>query len=63
MSIDIEIDNREIKIHKFEIKRLKKLGFNKYHFTLEFVWKYKENEGEPDEDLKKILNEIEKPIE
>jgi hypothetical protein len=64
MSIDIEIDNREIVIHKFEIERLKKLGFNKYHFTLEFIRKYyKENEGKPDEDLKKILNEIEKPIE
>jgi hypothetical protein len=63
MLIDIEIDNREIVIHKFEIKRLKKLGFNKYHFTSEFIQKYKENEGEPDEDLKKILNEIEKQIE
>jgi hypothetical protein len=63
MSIDTEIDNREIVIHKFEIKRLKRLGFNKYHFTSEFVQKYKENEGKPDEDLKKILNEIEKPIE
>jgi hypothetical protein len=63
MSIDIEIDNREIVIHKFEIERLKKLGFNKYHFTSEFVRKYKENEGEPDEDLKKILNKVEKQIE
>jgi hypothetical protein len=42
MSIDIEIDNREIVIHKFEIERLKKLGFNKYHFTSEFIQKYKE---------------------
>jgi hypothetical protein len=63
MSIDMKIDNREIVIHKFEIERLKKLGFNKYHFTSEFVQKYKENEGEPDEDLKKILSEIQKPIE
>jgi hypothetical protein len=41
MSIDMEIDNREIVIHKFEIERLKKLGFNKYYFTSEFIWKYK----------------------
>jgi hypothetical protein len=60
MSIDMEIDNKEIVIHKFEIERLKKLEFNKYYFTPEFIQKYKENEGEPDEDLKKILNEVEK---
>jgi hypothetical protein len=41
MSIDMEIDNREIVIHKFEIERLKRLGFNKYHFTSEFIQKYK----------------------
>jgi hypothetical protein len=63
MSIDMKIDNREIVIHKFEIERLKRLGFNKYYFTSEFVQKYKENEGEPDENLKKILNKIEKQIE
>jgi hypothetical protein len=60
VSIDMEIDNREIVIHKFEIERLKKLEFNKYHFTSEFIQKYKKNGGEPDEDLKKISNKVEK---
>jgi hypothetical protein len=62
-SIDIEINNREIVIHRFEIERLKRLEFNKYHFTSEFVQKYKENEGKPDKDLKKILNNVEKRVE
>jgi hypothetical protein len=62
ISIDMEIDNKEIVVHKFEIKRLKKLGFNKYYFTSEFIQKYKENEGKSDEELIKILKEWKKPI-
>jgi hypothetical protein len=45
-SIDAEIDGRRIMIHKFEVKRLKRLGFNKYYLgSLTFIQEYKENEG------------------
>jgi hypothetical protein len=37
-SIDAEIDGRRITIHKFEVKRLKRLGFNKYYLgSLGFI--------------------------
>jgi hypothetical protein len=37
-SIDAEIDGRRIMIHKFEVKRLKRLGLNKYYLgSLTFI--------------------------
>jgi hypothetical protein len=63
-SIDAEIDGRRIMIHKFEVKRLKRLGFNKYYLgSLTFIQKYKENEGKSDEELIEILKVWKKPIE
>jgi hypothetical protein len=63
-SIDTEIDGRRIVIHKFEVERLKRLGFNKYYLgSLGFIQKYKENEGKTDEELVGILKEWKKPVE
>jgi hypothetical protein len=37
-SIDAEIDGRRIMIHKFEVKRLRRLGFSKYYLgSLTFI--------------------------
>jgi hypothetical protein len=61
-SIDIEIDGRRIMIHKFEIERVKRLGFNKYYLgNLTFIQEYKENEGKSDKELIEILKEWKKP--
>jgi hypothetical protein len=63
-SIDAEIDGRRIVIHKFEVKRLKRLGFSKYYLgSLGFIQEYKENEGKSDEELIEILKEWKKPVE
>jgi hypothetical protein len=63
-SIDIKIDGRRVMIHKFEVKRLERLGFSKYYLgSLTFIQKYKENEGKSDEELIEILKEWKKPIE
>jgi hypothetical protein len=63
-SIDAEIDSRRIMIHKFEVKRLKRLGFNKYYLgSLTFIQEYKENEGKSNEKLIEILKEWKKLIE
>jgi hypothetical protein len=63
-SIDAEIDGRRIIIHKFEVKRLKRLGFNKYYLgSLTFIQEYKENKGKFDEKLIEILKVWKKPIE
>jgi hypothetical protein len=51
-------------IHKFEVERLRRLGFNKYYLgSLTFIQEYKENEGKSDEELIEILKEWKKPIE
>jgi hypothetical protein len=51
-------------IHKFEVERLKRLGFSKYYLgSLRFIQKYKENEGKSDEELMEILKEWKKPVE
>jgi hypothetical protein len=63
-SIDAKIDGRRIMIHKFEVERLKRLGFSKYYLgSLGFIQEYKENEGKSDEKLIEILKEWKKPVE
>jgi hypothetical protein len=63
-SIDAEINGRRIIIHKFEIERLKRLGFSKYYFVnLTFIQEYKGNQGKTDQELVEILKEWKKPVE